>query len=71
MSPTMGAAEEGEKNIFHYISKSDVNGVKTLLSNVRGDIFDEHGMTPLQHAAYKGNVEISQLLLDQVNNLLG
>lgn len=66
----MGGVEEGEKNIFYYISKNDVNGVKSLLPSTRGDIFDEHGMTPLQHAAYKGNVAISQMLLDQVNNRL-
>lgn len=65
MSPTTGVAGEGEKNIFYYILQNDVNGVKTLLPSIRGDIFDEHGMTPLQHAAYKGNVEISQMLLDQ------
>lgn len=70
MSPTMAGAEEGEKNIFYYISENDVNGVKSLLPSTRGDIFDEHGMTPLQHAAYKGNIEISQMLLDQVNDRL-
>jgi ankyrin repeat protein len=31
------------------------------------DIYDENGMTPLQHAAYKGNKEIVQMLLDQVS----
>uniref|UniRef100_A0A182YKR0 Uncharacterized protein n=1 Tax=Anopheles stephensi TaxID=30069 RepID=A0A182YKR0_ANOST len=29
------------------------------------DFVDENGMTPLQHAAYKGNKEAVQLLLDQ------
>jgi ankyrin repeat protein len=32
------------------------------------DILDEHGMTPLQHAAYKGNEQIVRWLLDRVSS---
>uniref|UniRef100_A0A1B6D4L7 MYND-type domain-containing protein n=3 Tax=Clastoptera arizonana TaxID=38151 RepID=A0A1B6D4L7_9HEMI len=56
---------EMEKNIFDSIIKNDVIELKKSLHNFKGDIFDEHGMTPLQHAAYKGSKEISQILLDQ------
>lgn len=59
---------EVEHEIFDKISNNDVAGVKTLLSQqkIQADICDKHGMTPLQHAAYKGNKELVQLLLDQV-----
>ncbi|KAI5720796.1 hypothetical protein M8J77_011757 [Diaphorina citri] len=52
--------------IFDFISKNDIDNVQKLLSEhkLRVDLYDEHGMTPLQHAAYKGNKQICQLLLD-------
>lgn len=57
---------EEDKQIFEAIAKSDVVLLKTLLANRKNvDIVDEHSMTPLQHAAYKGNKEIVQMLLDQ------
>lgn len=57
-----------EKDIFDKISKNDAGGLKFLLSQLTGttvDFVDENGMTPLQHACYKGNVECVQMLLDQ------
>lgn len=66
-----------QKDIFDKITKNDVGGLKFLLSQLTGtvDFVDENGMTPLQHACYKGNVESVQMLLDQVsenvNSLLG
>lgn len=59
-----------EKDIFDKISKNDAGGLKFLLSQLTGttvDFTDENGMTPLQHACYKGNVECVQMLLDQVS----
>lgn len=58
-----------QKNIFEKISKSDVGALKILLAQLNGtvDFVDENGMTPLQHASYKGNVESVQMLLDQVS----
>lgn len=58
-----------QKDIFDKIAKSDVNGLRFLLSQVTDtvDFVDENGMTPLQHACYKGNVEAVQMLLDQVS----
>lgn len=52
--------------IFTYITNNDIDNVKKVLAEekLKGDLYDEHGMTPLQHAAYKGNKQICQLLLD-------
>lgn len=52
--------------IFTFITNNDMDNVKKVLSEqkLQGDLYDEHGMTPLQHAAYKGNKQICQLLLD-------
>lgn len=57
-----------QKDIFDKITKNDVGGLKFLLSQLTStvDFVDENGMTPLQHACYKGNVETVQMLLDQV-----
>lgn len=59
---------ETEKRIFEAIEKSDVSLLKTLLLDKQNiNIVDENQMTPLQYAAYKGNKEMVQLLLDQVS----
>lgn len=57
-----------QQDIFDKITKNDVGGLKFLLSQLTDtvDFVDENGMTPLQHACYKGNVESVQMLLDQV-----
>lgn len=58
---------ETEKKLFEAIEKNDVVLLKTLITEVKSvNIVDENSMTPLQHAAYKGNKEIVQMLLDQV-----
>ncbi|XP_045474215.1 ankyrin repeat and MYND domain-containing protein 2 isoform X1 [Harmonia axyridis] len=56
---------ETEKKVFEAIEKNDVILLKTLLPELENpNVMDENSMTPLQHAAYKGNKEIVQLLLD-------
>lgn len=57
-----------QKDLIEKILKDDLNGVKDILitHKLNPDICDEHGMTPLEHAAYKGNKDMVQLLLDQV-----
>lgn len=57
-----------QKKIFEAINKTDVGELKTLLVQLQGtaDYVDENGMTPLQHACYKGSTELVQVLLDQV-----
>lgn len=61
---------ETERKIFESIEKNDIITLKTLLTEKENvNIFDENLMTPLQHASYKGNKEMVQMLLDQVIDL--
>lgn len=61
--------DDREDGIFAAIEKNDVAALKALLVGKEDvNVFDENLMTPLQHAAYKGNLEMVQLLLDQVRN---
>lgn len=50
------------------IFDNDFDRLKELyeLYEIGTDIQDEHGMTLLQHAAYKGNEQIVRWLLDRV-----
>ncbi|XP_002738103.1 ankyrin repeat and MYND domain-containing protein 2-like [Saccoglossus kowalevskii] len=54
-----------EKDLFEEISHGKVSKVKEIVSSgkVRVDCLEEHGMTPLQNAAFKGNKELCELLL--------
>lgn len=56
-----------EKTIFNTIAQGDLSEFKNILAQHKGsvDFFDENGMTALQHASYKGNKEMVQLLLDR------
>ncbi|XP_050095972.1 ankyrin repeat and MYND domain-containing protein 2 [Anopheles aquasalis] len=65
--PKVQAVSEEHRAIFDRIAKNENSELRLLLSQLRGsvDFVDENGMTPLQHAAYKGNNETLQLLLDQ------
>lgn len=56
-----------EKTIFDAIAQNDLVEFKNILAQHKGpvDFFDENGMTALQHAAYKGNKDMVQLLLDR------
>lgn len=68
-----GKTEENpakEKTIFDTIAQNDLGEFKSILAQHKGpvDFFDENGMTALQHAAYKGNKDMVQLLLDRVCN---
>jgi ankyrin repeat protein len=69
MAPANDDMSEVEKDIFAKISSNDINGLKNVLlqHKMKVDIYDENGMTPLQHAAYKGNKEIVQMLIDQAS----
>ncbi|XP_011647090.1 ankyrin repeat and MYND domain-containing protein 2 [Pogonomyrmex barbatus] len=67
MAPATEDLTEFQKEVFERISKNEVCELKTLLAQekIKMDFVDENGMSPLQHACYKGNKEIVQLLLDQ------
>lgn len=58
-----------DKTIFDAIAQNDLAEFKNILAQHKGnvDFFDENGMTALQHAAYKGNKDMVQLLLDRVS----
>ncbi|RZB45741.1 ankyrin repeat and MYND domain-containing protein 2 [Asbolus verrucosus] len=57
--------EEAEKKIFAAIEAGDTVLLRTTLADQPNvNIVDENLMTPLQHAAYKGNKEMVQMLLD-------
>ncbi|CAF3447993.1 unnamed protein product [Rotaria sp. Silwood2] len=58
------ALDTGEKTIINYATEGSFEDVERLLKNhVPVDVHDEHGMTPLQHAAFKGHANICSLLL--------
>ncbi|XP_044150378.1 ankyrin repeat and MYND domain-containing protein 2 [Bufo gargarizans] len=65
MAPRKGELTEEEKQLVAVISKGNVQEAVTLLGSkdVRINCLDEHGMTPLMHAAYRGKVEMCKLLL--------
>ncbi|XP_070536032.1 ankyrin repeat and MYND domain-containing protein 2-like [Ptychodera flava] len=56
---------ELERDLYEYINSGAIDKVKDVLSQkgVRVDCYDDHGMTPLQHAAFKGSKELCELLL--------
>jgi len=68
MAPGNGDVTDLQKDIFAKISKNETRELKRLLAKkkIKMDFVDENGMSPLQHACYKGNKEIVQMLLDQV-----
>ncbi|XP_049297064.1 ankyrin repeat and MYND domain-containing protein 2 [Anopheles funestus] len=66
-TPPKVVLTEDQQAIFDRIAKNENSELRLLLSQYKSsvDFVDENGMTPLQHAAYKGNKEAVQLLLDQ------
>lgn len=60
-----------EKKIFDAIAQGDLAEFNNFLAQHKGsvDLYDENGMTALQHAAYKGNKEMVQTLLDRVSDM--
>nr|CAG4640861.1 EOG090X06BA [Eulimnadia texana] len=54
------------QDLLEKININDATGLKELLKeqNLKPDVEDDNGMTLLQHAAFKGNYEMSQILLD-------
>ncbi|XP_012272395.1 ankyrin repeat and MYND domain-containing protein 2 [Orussus abietinus] len=56
-----------QKEIFTKIYNDKVTELKTLLgaNKIKVDFIDENELSPLQHACYRGNTEIAQMLIDQ------
>lgn len=72
MAPAADNMTDLQKDIFAKINNNEAAELKVLLAANRSkvDFVDENGMSPLQHASYKGNKEIVQMLLDQVRFVL-
>lgn len=62
--PAKGELSDAEKELYKAIQTGEVSEARTLLNRVRIDCLDEHGMTPLQHAAYRGNYDLCKLFLE-------
>ncbi|XP_078333011.1 ankyrin repeat and MYND domain-containing protein 2-like isoform X3 [Crassostrea virginica] len=65
MASTKMKIRESEQKLLDAIMNDDVEAVKTLMKDpdVRKDFTDETGMTPLQHAAFRGRKEMVELFL--------
>ncbi|CAM4520497.1 ankyrin repeat and MYND domain-containing protein 2 [Caretta caretta] len=63
--PRRGELSPAEKALLAVIAQGNTEEAGRLLGskNVRVNCLDEHGMTPLMHAAYKGKVDMCRLLL--------
>ncbi|XP_029588095.1 ankyrin repeat and MYND domain-containing protein 2 isoform X2 [Salmo trutta] len=64
-APKKGDLSAAEREILQVIAAGDVQEVARLLGSkdVRVNCLDEYGMTPLMHAAYKGQADMCSLLL--------
>ncbi|XP_076013261.1 ankyrin repeat and MYND domain-containing protein 2-like [Genypterus blacodes] len=64
-APRRGDLSVSERKILQVIASDDVQEAAKLLERkeVRVNCLDEYGMTPLMHAAYKGNADMCELLL--------
>lgn len=70
---TKSIQSEEVDEVFKAIFVNDFDRLQKIYANhnLGTDILDEHGMTPLQHAAYKGNEQIVRWLLDRVSSARG
>ncbi|XP_053408238.1 ankyrin repeat and MYND domain-containing protein 2-like [Mercenaria mercenaria] len=62
---------ENEKKLIDAINRGAIQEVKILLQekDVKFDCLDESGMTPLQHAAFRGKYDVAELLLSVGSNV--
>lgn len=62
---------ETETELLRKVQEGSLEEARLLLNDpqVRVDCLDEQGMTPLQHAAYKGNYDLCKLFLDRGANV--
>lgn len=60
-----------QKSILDSIANKDLGRLKQNLVDLKTsvDFYDDCGMTPLQHAAYKGDKDAVQILLDRNSNV--
>lgn len=57
---------DATKDIFFYTTEGNITEVKRIVTDLKLPVncYDDKGITPLQHAAFKGHYEIAKLLLD-------
>ncbi|PIK57391.1 putative ankyrin repeat and MYND domain-containing protein 2 [Apostichopus japonicus] len=62
---TKGDLSDSERVLFENVQNDNVILIKELLSkdDVNVNCLDDHGMTPLQNAAFKGNKDVCELLI--------
>ena len=60
-----------DSEVFKAVVNNDLAHLKLLFSEhkIKPDLYDPDGMTPLQHACYKGNKEITEFLIAKVSNV--
>ena len=57
--------------IINFVNTNNLNEVKKLLlTGHKVDEVDSNGMTPLQHASYKGQYDMCKLLIENVSYIL-
>ncbi|GAB1601008.1 ankyrin repeat and MYND domain-containing protein 2-like [Argonauta hians] len=62
----LGELSDVEKEVIDKIPSASVEEISELLDQgVRINCYDDHGTTPLQHAAFKGRTELCKLFLDR------
>ena len=56
------------QDLFDLISNDDLEAAKAMLAagQIKVNDVDDHGMSALQHASFKGLPKMCQMLLDQV-----
>lgn len=58
-----------ESSVFTCIQENNLDELKDLYSRhkLKADLFDSEGMTPLQHACYKGNQPMVEFFIEKVS----
>lgn len=61
-----------ESSVFTCIQENNFEELKNLYSQhkLKADLFDNEGMTPLQHACYKGNQQMAEFFIEKVTEIV-
>ncbi|XP_076455993.1 ankyrin repeat and MYND domain-containing protein 2-like [Babylonia areolata] len=71
MAPKKGELSESEQKLMDAVEKGTTQDIASLLKepDVHIDCLDQTGMTPLQHACFKGRADVCRFLLDNGANV--
>lgn len=68
-SPTPSSLSENESHLIQAVSSNSLDKVVNFISRggstININCKDENGMSPLQHACYRGNLEIAKYLIER------